>query len=348
VIRTVDYKDGKLVLIDQTRLPADFVAIELKDYLEVADAIRTMKVRGAPALGVTAAIGVVLGARAIETADFADFYGRLEAVAAEIRSTRPTAVNLFWGVDRVMGAARSLKGRPVPEIKAEIERFAMEMVEEDESICRRLGKIGGELINDGDTVLTHCNAGALACVGYGTALGVIRGAIESGKNVRVLADETRPRLQGMKLTAWELAQDGIDVTIIADNMAATLMRQGRIDCVVVGADRIAANGDTANKIGTYSVAIAARAHGLPFYVAAPISTVDLAVASGDEISIEERSPEEMTHVDGVRIAPEGVPVMNPAFDVTPAELITGIITENGVARSPYGESLANLAGSLLT
>lgn len=345
MIRTVDYKDGKVVIIDQTRLPHQLRTIELEDYQAVAEAIRTMKVRGAPALGVAAALGVALGARSVEASGFESFYSHLEQIAAEIRATRPTAVNLFWGIDRVLEVARGAKDRPVEEIKAEIERAAKSMVEEDEDVCRRIGKFGAELLRDGDAVLTHCNAGGLACVGYGTALGVIRSAVESGKRVRVFAGETRPRLQGMKLTAWELVQDGIDVTVIADNMAASLMRQGKIDVCLVGADRIAANGDVANKIGTYSLAVLARAHGLPFYVAAPTSTIDLSLATGEEIPIEERPHEEMTHIEGHRIAPAGVPVINPAFDVTPAELITAIITEKGTARPPYGPVLVELAGS---
>ncbi|MEN6519521.1 MAG: S-methyl-5-thioribose-1-phosphate isomerase [Armatimonadota bacterium] len=335
MIRTVDYKDGKIVIIDQNRLPHELITVELGDYLQVADAIRTMKVRGAPALGVTAALGVALGALPITSAGFEEFYERLETISEEIKSTRPTAVNLFWGVDRVLELARERRDLPVDSIKSELVRLACSMLDEDENICRTLGRIGGGLLKDGDGVLTHCNAGGLACVGYGTALGVIRGAVESGKRLRVYADETRPRLQGMKLTAWELARDGIDVTIIADNMAAALMRKGMIDACVVGADRIAANGDTANKIGTYSVAVLARAHGIPFYVAAPTSTIDFSIASGDGIVIEERSSEEMTHIDGRAVAPAGVPVINPAFDVTPAELITAIITEQGIIRPPY-------------
>lgn len=335
VIRTVDCKDGKVVIIDQNRLPHELVTVELNHYPQVTDAIRTMKVRGAPALGVTAALGVALGAVSISSDIFDGFYNRLEEIAEEIKGTRPTAVNLFWGVDRVLRLARERRDQPVESIKPELMRLACSMLDEDENVCRALGRIGGELLKDGDGVLTHCNAGGLACVGYGTALGVIRGAVESGKKLHVYADETRPRLQGMKLTAWELAQDGIDVTIIADNMAASLMRKGMIDACVVGADRIVSNGDTANKIGTYSVAVLAKAHGIPFYVAAPTSTIDPSIASGDEIVIEERSSEEMTHIDGVAVAPAGVPVMNPAFDVTPAEFITAIITERGIIRAPY-------------
>jgi methylthioribose-1-phosphate isomerase len=343
VIRTVDYKDGKVVIIDQTRLPETLAQIEMSDYREVAEAIRTMKVRGAPALGVVAALGLALGARSIDTADPAVFISNLEEIAFDIRSTRPTAVNLFWGIDRIMAAALASDSRDVEKIKAEIEKLAVSMIDEDEAACRALGSIGAELISDCSAVLTHCNAGGLACVAYGTALGVIRAAVESGKSIRVYADETRPRLQGMKLTAWELAQDGIDVTIIADNMAASLMRQKLIDSVIVGADRVAANGDAANKIGTYSLAVLARAHRIPFYVAAPISTIDLSVATGNDIPIEERDPEEMTHIDGKRIAPAGAKTINPSFDITPAEFITAIITEKGIARPPFSKSLAFLA-----
>lgn len=337
MIRTIDYKDGKAVIIDQNRLPHELVTVELCDYKQVAEAISTMKIRGAPALGVAAAFGVALGARALDSGSFEEFYSSLESIAEEIKSTRPTAVNLFWGADRILAAARDLKSRPIENIKSELIGLAYSMLEEDENICRRLGKIGSELLNDGDAVITHCNAGGLACVGYGTALGVIRGAIESGKKIKVYADETRPRLQGMKLTAWELAQDGIDVTIIADNMAASLMRKGLVNACIVGADRIAANGDTANKIGTYSLAVLAKVHGIPFYVAAPTSTIDMSIATGDEIVIEERSVEEMTHIDGHPVAPAGVPVINPAFDVTPAELITAIITEQGIEKPGAGK-----------
>jgi len=339
VRRTVDYRDGRLFIIDQTRLPNELIEIELTSYRDVADAIKTMKVRGAPAIGVTAALGIILAASQIESDNFDDLINQLNAAAAEIRATRPTAVNLFKGVDRVIDAASSMSHKPVAEIKSSLDQLGLYLIAEDESVCRRLGAAGADLIKDGSSVLTHCNAGALACVAYGTALGVIRAAVESGKKVRVFADETRPRLQGMKLTAWELMQDGIDVTVITDNMAASLMRRKMIDAVIVGADRITANGDTANKIGTYSLAVLARAHNIPFYVAAPTSTIDLSLPSGDLIPIEERSPDEITCVDGMRIAPKGVKVINPAFDVTPAEFITAIITENGVAGAPYSESL---------
>lgn len=337
MIRTVDYVDHKVVIIDQNKLPHSLDIIELTDYTGVVEAIKVMKVRGAPALGVTAALGVALGAMAIHTTDYEAFMVALSGVADEIKATRPTAVNLFWGVDRMLSKARESAGASVEVIKAALEQEAVTMIGEDETTCRRLGAYGAELIPDGSAVLTHCNAGALACVGYGTALGVIRAAVESGKKVRVLADETRPRLQGMKLTAWELMQDGIDVTIIADNMAASLMRKGEIGCVIVGADRIARNGDTANKIGTYSLAVVAGAHNVPFYVAAPMSTVDRYISTGDEIPIEERPYEEVTHVDGHLVAPPGAKVINPAFDVTPHQLITAIITDIGVVRPPFPE-----------
>ncbi len=348
-IRPVEWVDGKVRLIDQTVIPAEFKIIDYSDYHDVADAIRTMIVRGAPAIGVTAALGMALGARQIETTDPDEFMRRFEGIADEFRSTRPTAVNLFWAIDRMLRTARTTICRGVPcaasdhasggtrhaptdvtEIRRVLEEEAVAILREDIEINRALGRNGAELLRDGWTVLTHCNAGALATAGYGTALGVIRAAVESGKRIKVIADETRPRLQGMKLTAWELARIGVPVTIITDNMAAWAMSRGMIDCVVVGADRIAANGDTANKIGTYGVAVLARAHGIPFYVAAPISTVDFAIPDGSHIPIEERDECEVTHIGGLRIAPEGVCAWNPAFDVTPAEYVTAIITEKGV------------------
>jgi len=339
VKRTVDYREGRLFIIDQTRLPDEFVEIELTSYQDAADAIRKMKVRGAPAIGAVAALGIILAASQSEAGSFDGLMKQINTAAAEIRATRPTAVNLFKGVDRVIQSAYSMSNMSVDEIKSSLNQLGLDILAEDELVCRKIGAAGAELIKDGSSILTHCNAGALACVAYGTALGVIRAAVESGKRVHVFADETRPRLQGMKLTAWELMHDGIDVTVITDNMAAWLMRRGMIDAVIVGADRIAANGDTANKIGTYALAVLAEAHSIPFYVAAPISTIDLSLPDGGLIPIEERSSDEVTCIDGRRIAPEGVKVMNPAFDVTPAELITAVITENGIARDPYTESL---------
>lgn len=302
-----------------------------------------MVVRGAPAIGCTAALGMALGARGIIADSRASFIKRLESMAEAFRASRPTAVNLFWAVDRMLAIAGTLEGNTV-DIKDAMLKEALLMLEEDIEINQRMGRFGAELIPDVANILTHCNAGALATVGYGTALGVVRSAVADGKKIHVYADETRPRLQGMKLTAWELSQDGIPVTIIADNMAASLMRQGKIDVVIVGADRIAANGDAANKIGTYGVAVLAKHHHIPFYVAAPFSTIDMKLLSGVQIPIEERDPIEMTHMDGVRIAPEGVEVLNPAFDVTPGDLITGIITEQGVILPPYEENLLLVLG----
>jgi methylthioribose-1-phosphate isomerase len=333
-LRTVAWNNERVCLIDQTVLPERREIITYSDWREVAEAIRTMVVRGAPAIGCTAALGLALGAQSLAETERQPFLKRLEEIADVFRASRPTAVNLFWAIDRLMAVAARTAGAPALLQNALLAE-ALAMLEEDIETNRRMGRFGAELLPNRGTVLTHCNAGALATVGYGTALGVIRAAVEAGKQIHVLADETRPRLQGMKLTAWELAQDGIPVTIIADNMAASLMRQGMIDCVVVGADRIAANGDTANKIGTYSVAIAARYHEIPFYVAAPFSTIDLSLATGDLIPIERRDDTEMTHVNGVRIAPEGVPVLNPSFDVTPGALVTAFMTERGVLKPPF-------------
>ena len=337
---TVSWVPGKVRLIDQTALPESLKYVELSDWREVVEAIRTMVVRGAPAIGCTAALGMALGARGIISDGRESFLKRIVSMADAFRASRPTAVNLFWAVDRMLAIAENMEGNTV-DVKDAMLKEALKMLAEDIDINRRLGRFGAERMPDSANILTHCNAGALATVGYGTALGVVRAAVEDGKRIHVYADETRPRLQGMKLTAWELAQDGIPVTVIADNMAASLMRQGKIDVVIVGADRIAANGDTANKIGTYGVAVLAKHHGIPFYVAAPFSTIDMKLASGVQIPIEERDSIEMTHVDGVRIAPVGVEVLNPAFDVTPAELITGIITEQGVISAPYEVNLSH-------
>ncbi len=333
-LRTVAWSEGKVLLIDQTVLPERREVIAYSDWREVAEAIRIMVVRGAPAIGCTAALGMALGAQSISASERQPFLMRLDEIAEVFRASRPTAVNLFWAIDRLTALAKRTEGA-AKAIQEALLAEALAMLEEDVETNRRMGRFGAELLPQEGTVLTHCNAGALATVGYGTALGVIRAAVEAGKKIHVLADETRPRLQGMKLTAWELAQDGIPVTIIADNMAASLMRQGRIDCVVVGADRIAANGDTANKIGTYGVAIAAHYHKVPFYVAAPFSTIDLSLATGDLIPIERRDDTEMTHINGVRIAPEGVPVLNPSFDVTPGDLVTAFMTERGVLKPPF-------------
>jgi methylthioribose-1-phosphate isomerase len=340
-IRPVEWADGKVRLIDQTALPHRLQTIDYSDWQEVVRAIRDMIVRGAPAIGCTAALGMALAARQIEANDRVGFLAQLQSAGATFKAARPTAVNLMWAVDRLLALAERTPGA-VDDIRAALLTEARGMIEEDIAINRRLGAYGAELLPPRAHVLTHCNAGALATAGYGTALGVVRAAVEAGKAVEVFADETRPRLQGMKLTAWELQHDGIPVTTIADNMAAVLMRGKRVDCVVVGADRIAANGDTANKIGTYSLAIQARFHGIPFYVAAPLSTIDWSLSDGSHIPIEERAAEEVTSVEGIRVAPEAVAVWNPAFDVTVAELITAIITEAGVARPPYLASLAKL------
>lgn len=343
-LRPVDWEDGKVKLIDQTRIPEELVTLEFSDYRDVADAVRGMQVRGAPAIGVTAALGIALGAQTISDDEIDEFLGRLDEIAEEFRTTRPTAVNLFWAIDRMLRTARQNSTRPIPEIKRILVDEALSILREDIDINRSIGRYGAELIYDGDTVLTHCNAGALATAGYGTALGVIRAAAESGKKVKVIADETRPRLQGMRLTAWELLQYNIPVTVITDNMAGWAMSKGLVNCVVVGADRIAANGDVANKVGTYGVAVLAKVHHIPFYVAAPVSTVDMSIPDGEHIPIEERSETEVTYMAGTRIAPQGVSVHNPAFDVTPAEYVTAIITEKGVLRPPYTSSIEQAIG----
>jgi methylthioribose-1-phosphate isomerase len=331
VIPTVQWWDGKVRILDQSRLPGVVTYLDCADYREVADAIRTLKVRGAPAIGVTAAMGVALGAQAVRADHADDFAAAVLDICEHLAATRPTAVNLFWALDRMKRRLAALRGQPLDQVRRCLVEESRRILEEDVELCRRMGRHGAALIKDGQTILTHCNAGALATAGYGTALGVVRAAWAEGKRITVLADETRPVLQGARLTAWELMQDGIPVTLITDNMAGALMKQGLVHLCLVGADRIAANGDVANKIGTYSVAVLARAHGLPFYVAAPHSTIDLGTPSGDRIPIEQRHPREVTSIgDGPPVAPEGVGVLNPAFDVTPADLITAIITERGV------------------
>ncbi|MEY4527796.1 MAG: Methylthioribose-phosphate isomerase [Nitrospirota bacterium] len=331
MVPTVEWIQGAVRLLDQSRLPEHVEFLDCRDYRAVADAIRELKVRGAPAIGVTAALGVALGAQAISATEFPAFAQALLPICDHLAATRPTAVNLFWAIDRMKTKLASLSAQAVPAVKAALLAEAQAILEEDIALCKAMGRHGAELIANGQTVLTHCNAGALATAGYGTALGVIRAAWEQGKKIQVIADETRPVLQGARLTAWELMQDKIPVTLITDNMAGSLMRQGKIQLCVVGADRIAANGDVANKIGTYSVAVLARAHGIPFYVAAPYSTIDLKTKTGADIPIEQRNALEVTTIHGSHpVAPAGVAVYNPAFDVTPAELITGIITERGV------------------
>jgi methylthioribose-1-phosphate isomerase len=341
MLPTIAREGHVVVMIDQRKLPARELYVRCRTAPEVARAIKSMVIRGAPAIGVAAAFGVALGTRLSKTTGTqklaTEFYKTCELMAA----TRPTAVNLFWAIDRMKRAfaAGAERGESVEQIKDRLDREADDIHDEDVANCRAMGAFGAAVVPDAARILTHCNAGALATAGYGTALGVIRGAVEAGKRVTVLADETRPFLQGARLTAWELVRDGIDTTVITDNMAGALMRQGLIDLVVVGADRIAANGDTANKIGTYTVAVLAREHGIPFYVAAPLSTIDLGTADGEGIPIEERNAREVTHLAGTPLTPAGAKVRNPAFDVTPNVLIAGIITERGVFRAPYVESL---------
>lgn len=334
MVSTVEWEKGAVRLLDQSRLPETVEFIDCNDYKTVADAIRTLKVRGAPAIGVTAAMGVALGAQTIATTDYPAFSRAVFTICDELAATRPTAVNLFWAIGRMRRKLESLQGQPVSTIKQILIAESQAILEEDITLCKTMGCHGAGLIQDGQTILTHCNAGSLATAGYGTALGVIRAAWEQGKKINVIAGETRPVLQGARLTAWELMQDHIPVTLITDNMVGSLMKQGKIHLCVVGADRIAANGDVANKIGTYSVAVLARAHHIPFYVAAPYSTIDLKTRTGDDIPIEQRTPSEVTTIHGSHpVAPKGVAVYNPAFDITPAELITGIITERGVFKS---------------
>jgi methylthioribose-1-phosphate isomerase len=348
MIKTVEWTAEGVRMLDQRLLPVEEKYLMLRSYEEVADAIKKMVVRGAPAIGVSAAMGLALGANQSVGTSIADLEYDFKFMCEVMEATRPTAVNLFWAIERMRTALQKAKTEThdVEEIKQRLIKEAQTIFDEDIASNRALGKFGAELIADGSTVLTHCNAGALATAGdYGTALGVIRGAIDAGKRVAVIADETRPYLQGSRLTAWELAKDNIPVTVITDNMAGHVMKQGKVDCVVVGADRIAANGDTANKIGTYMVAVLARQHDIPFYVAAPISTVDLATPTGEQIPIEERNAREVTHIRDQQLSPDGVGVHNFAFDVTPNELIAAIITDRGVARAPYTESLRTLAAA---
>jgi methylthioribose-1-phosphate isomerase len=339
MVETIEWTAGGVVMIDQTRLPLHEEYVTCRNYEEVAIAIRNMIIRGAPAIGVAAAMGVAIG---VQDASEADLDAQVDVICETLSKTRPTAVNLFWAIDRMKRVYTTLRGKPLGVIRDRLIQEAQLVREEDIAINRAIGSHGAALVPDHKTVLTHCNAGALATAGYGTALGVIRAARESGKQIDVFADETRPFLQGARLTVWELQQDGIPTTLITDNMAGHFMKSGRIGCVVVGADRIAGNGDVANKIGTYSVAVLAKENGVPFFVAAPVSTLDLTLASGDQIPIEQRAAAEVTHVFGHAVAPEGTAVENPAFDVTPARYVTAIITENGVARAPYEESLKQM------
>lgn len=342
MIKTIEWTNEGVRMIDQRLLPTEEKYLTLRSYEEVAEAIKKMIVRGAPAIGVSAAMGLALGAQQSVGTSVADLAYDFDYMCDVMSQTRPTAVNLFWAIERMRATFRRAQAETddSEEVKRRLVAEAQAIYKEDIEANRALGRFGGELIPDGSTVLTHCNAGALATAGdYGTALGVIRGARDAGKRVAVIADETRPFLQGARLTAWELAKDQIPVTLITDNMAGHIMKQKHVDAVVVGADRIAANGDTANKIGTYMVAVLAKQHDIPFYVAAPISTIDFSLATGNEIPIEERDPSEVTHIREQRLAPAGIEVRNPAFDVTPNELIAAIITDRGVARAPYIASL---------
>ena len=339
VLEWIGDSSGTLRLLDQTLLPCETTTLECRSVEQVVEAIRSLRVRGAPAIGVSAAFGVVLGVAESATADRSNFDERLNHVVQQLAASRPTAVNLFWALDRQRKVAERLPSASPREVVAALLAEAREIEAEDRSMCAAIGRHGAELLSTGDTVLTHCNAGALATAGDGTALSVIYAAVAAGKQIRVFADETRPLLQGARLTAWELSQRGVPVTVICDSMAAAVMRQRKIQAVIVGADRIAANGDTANKIGTYSVACLAKTHGVPFYVAAPSSTFDLSLSHGDQIPIEERSAAEITRGFGRQTAPEGIDVYNPAFDVTPAELITAIITERGVIRPVTAEAI---------
>jgi methylthioribose-1-phosphate isomerase len=343
MLPTIAWQGDDIVMVDQRKLPATEVYVTCKSATDVAKAIKTMVIRGAPAIGVCAAMGLALGAARSQATGTRQFTTEFQRNCDLLAETRPTAVNLFWAIERMKRAfsAGALAGESVEQLQARLRIEADRIHDEDVASCRAIGVHGATLVPDVARILTHCNAGALATAGYGTALGVIRGAVEAGRKVSVLADETRPFLQGARLTAWELVKDGIDTTVITDNMAGAIMRAGEIDLVVVGADRIAANGDTANKIGTYSVAVLAREHGIPFYVAAPWSTIDLATQDGDAIPIEERSPREVTHVGNNQLAPEGARVRNPSFDVTPSKFITAIITERGVFKPPFLESLAD-------
>ena len=347
MLPTIEWNDEGVVMIDQRKLPGVEVYVTCKSAKEVARAIKTMVIRGAPAIGVAAAMGLALGVRQSAATGTTKLAGEFYKLCEMMADTRPTAVNLFWAIDRMkrVFAEAASSGQSVEQIKDRLAAEARTIHDEDVASCRALGSHGASMVPDTARVLTHCNAGALATAGYGTALGVIRGAVEQGKKVAVLADETRPFLQGARLTAWELMRDGIDTTVITDNMSGALMLGGHIDLVVVGADRIAANGDVANKIGTYTVAVLAKEHGIPFYVAAPISTIDLATPTGSGIPIEERNAKEVTHLGPARLTPAQAKVRNPAFDVTPNKYVTAIITERGIARAPYSESLPTLVNN---
>ena len=342
MIQTLEWTESGVRFIDQTKLPTEETYVNCTTYQEVADVIRNMVVRGAPAIGVSAAMGIALGVKNSKAENVGELKREFDQICDVIGKTRPTAVNLFWAIKRMQEKFETLRVRPLQQIKRDLIEEAQRMHAEDIAINQAMGRHGATLMPASGGVLTHCNAGALATCGYGTALGVIRAAVEAGKKIQVYADETRPFLQGSRLTAWELTKDNIPTTVISDNMAGAMMQQGKIGAVIVGADRIAANGDVANKIGTYSVAVLAKEHNLPFYVAAPISTVDLETSDGSKIPIEQRNPAEVTHFAGKAVTPVGVQIENPAFDVTPAKYVTAIVTERGIARAPYEQSLAEL------
>jgi methylthioribose-1-phosphate isomerase len=341
MLPTIELQEDVIVMVDQRKLPAQELYVRCRNAQEVAKAIRTMVIRGAPAIGVAAAMGIALGMKKSAARGTRQYAVEFQKVCDLMAATRPTAVNLFWAIDRMKRAFSegAQAGESTEELSARLGREARRIHDEDVASCRAMGAFGAEMVSDGARVLTHCNAGALATAGYGSALGVIRAAVEQGKNIAVFADETRPFLQGARLTAWELVRDGINTTVITESMAGPLMRAGEIDIVVVGADRIAANGDTANKIGTYTVAVLAHEHGIPFYVAAPLSTIDLSTPDGDRIPIEERDQREVSHFGSSRLTPIGAKIRNPAFDVTPHRYIAGIITEKGIFRAPYTQSL---------
>jgi methylthioribose-1-phosphate isomerase len=341
MLPTIDLQDDVIVMVDQRKLPAQEVYVRCRTAPEVAKAIRTMVIRGAPAIGVAAAYGLALGMRRSTAKGTRQFAVEFQKLCDLMAATRPTAVNLFWAIDRMKRALAegAQAGESPEELSVRLDREARAIHDEDVASCRAMGGFGAEVVPDGARVLTHCNAGALATAGYGSALGVVRAAVEQGKKIAVFADETRPFLQGARLTAWELVRDGINTTVITESMAGPLMRAGEIDIVVVGADRIAANGDTANKIGTYTVAVMAKEHNIPFYVAAPLSTIDLSTPDGDRIPIEERDQREVSHLGSSQLTPVGAKIRNPAFDITPHRYITGIVTERGILRPPYAESL---------
>jgi methylthioribose-1-phosphate isomerase len=347
MIPTLEWTPAGVSFLDQTKLPLEETYVLATTYQEVATVIRDMITRGAMAIGVSGAMGVALGIQNSTATTLPALDAEVDEICDHLAATRPTAVNLFWGIAQVRDLYTQLAAAntPVPKIKAAVVALAQRLYDEDIANCRKMGDNGAELMPQEGTVLTHCNAGALAACGYGSALGVIRAAVERGHKLSVLADETRPYLQGARLTAWELLKDNIPTTVLCDNMAASLMAKGRIQACIVGADRIAANGDTANKIGTYGVAILAKEHGIPFYVAAPFNTIDTATASGDLIPIEQRNPREVTHSNGVQMTPTGVGIENPAFDVTPAKYIAAIITERGILRAPYAESIRQMAAA---